>query len=175
MGKITALLDQIKKDFPAKAKKLAKKLAAQGLSEEAIGSVEQKIEPPERIKGGIPTLKKGVYRKPSPMVQARFEYAGSWNQMGRVWLGISDMEKTARKRGVRETISALREDWEGSAPSRFPPDRLSLFSVYEELDENVAFLVWPEKEGDEPEVWAYFGQGESKHKTLQRYLEWAVK
>ena len=175
MGKITVLLEKVKNTFPDRARKVAKGLAREGMTKEEIGPLEQKIEPPEPIGKGIPTLKKGVYAKPSPMIEERFRYAGTWLQMDEIWLGVRDMEKTVKTKNVQETIKAQKEYWEGSAPMRFPPEKLSLFAIVDGVVGDQTYLVWPEKEGAEPEIWVYAGQSETKYKNLEKYLERALK
>ena len=123
---IKSLLDQVQAGFPKMVKEFIRGLKKEGMTEEEIGPVEQNLKKAEPIKKGIPTLKKGVYRKPSPMVEERFNYAGTWQQIDDVWLGVSDMEKQLKKSGVQETIKAQKENWDGSAPMQFPPERLSL-------------------------------------------------
>jgi hypothetical protein len=175
MRKIIELLDSVKEAFPDKARKVARGLAKAGMTKEEIGPLEQTIDPPEPFKSGIPTLKKGVNRKPSPMIEARFKYAGTWKQIDRVWLGVRAMEETLKRRSVQQSFKSMKENWEGSAPARFPAERLSLFAIVDGSDEDQTYLVWPEKDGAEPEIWAYAGQGETKHKNLEQYLKWVLK
>ena len=172
---IKKILDKIKEDFPRVKKELIDGLKKEGMTEEEIGPVEQTIDPAEPVKNGIPTFKKGVYKKLPPMLEERFKYAGSWQIIDEIWLGLSDMEKQLSNKNVQATFKAQKENWDGSAPMSFPPERLSLFAVTEGVDGDQAYLVWPEQEGEEPEVWKYADQNETKYKSLQKYFEHVAK
>ncbi len=94
------------------------------------------LSDPEPFDKGIPTLTRNVYRPPTPMVAARFAFAGRWMDAETAWLGIADMEAVLGNEEVLEHIDSHRRHWTGSAPALFPPDRLTLFGVVEEEWEN---------------------------------------
>jgi hypothetical protein len=51
----------------------------------------------------------------------------------------------------------------------FKPERLSVFACSDLTNEKI-YLLWLDFE-DEPELWAYDSNGESRYKDLREYLE----
>ena len=133
------------------------------------------LSDPEPFDKGIPTLAQGIYRPPTPMVAARYAFAGRWMEGEIAWLGVADMEAALSNEELLEDIESKRQHWTGSAPALFPPDRLTLFGTVEEQWEDQWYLVWPERDGKEPAVWVYSGQSEHKHENLAKYLEWQLE
>jgi hypothetical protein len=63
----------------------------------------------------------------------------------------------------------LEEGWPNAAPVLFRPQRLSLFAA-SDLNYESIYLLWLEFE-DEPELWVYDANGESRYKDLAEYLK----
>jgi hypothetical protein len=175
MVNINILLEKVRSTARERAAAVETMLKESGLREQDIAPlVRLQIDQPEPFPNGIPTLAKGVYRRATPMVAARFEYAGRWVEPGREWLGIRDMEKAIKNRRVLSQIESHRRHWAGSAPATFPKERLTLFGIVEGEEENQTYLVWPEDEETESQVWDYSGQHEHRHANLAAYLEWIL-
>jgi hypothetical protein len=119
----------------------------------------------------IPTLKRNTYRPASSMLKARFDFAGLWvnAQLGFHWLGLKEMRSIWRDREIRNRIDITRNYWDGSAPMRYSPDRLSLFALDPD-DAGEWYLVWPEVDGPEPRLWGFSSQHESEYAHLEEYV-----
>lgn len=125
----------------------------------------------------VPTLKPGVYRDCSPMLAVRFQVLGRWMEATHGhWLDASDMASLWAApnpdlllAGIYSMHIAGKENWPNIASSLFLPERLSLFAGSDIGNERV-FLLWLDFE-DEPEVWAYDSNGESRYGDLRKYLE----
>jgi hypothetical protein len=128
---------------------------------------------------GVPTLEPGIFRQPSPQIRERFELFGRWEWATHGhWLSVDDLqalwddERAHQDKFLsRVRIESLCMDeggWSDSAHTLFKPSRLTLFAA-SDLDYQCVFLLWFESE-DEPEVWAYDSNGESRYKDLAGYL-----
>ncbi len=127
---------------------------------------------------GVPTLELGKYRKPSRQIHERFELFGRWEWATHGhWLGTNDLQALWNESAEEDQfISRIRfqslgieANWTNSAPALFRPDRLSLFAASDVNYESV-FLLWLDCE-EEPEVWVYDSNGESRYKDLAHYLQ----
>lgn len=130
---------------------------------------------PEVLMVGIPTLEKGVFRDFTPMLRKRFEICGRWQYATHgTWLSIGDMEgllsdtNDSLINSLKTQIEALKDGWPDHACSLFRPERLSVFSC-SDLGNDSIFLLWLDLE-DEPELWVYDSNGESRYKNLDEYL-----
>jgi hypothetical protein len=125
---------------------------------------------------GIPTLRIGEYQPFTPQLKERFELFGRWQTATHGhWLGLSDMEalwKTHIEDGFLANIQNQRlageKGWPNEASALFKPERLSLFACSDITNEKI-YLLWLEFE-DEPELWVYDSNGESRYKDLEEYL-----
>ena len=136
----------------------------------------QRIHPPDHGNSGIPTLEPSVNRKLSPMLRARFNFAGDWENafIGSTWLGIPSMKSYLRKRSVRKQIAVRGTYWEGSVVARYHPQRIGLFSI--DLDDgSETYLVWPRKDSVEPRLVWYVAQQEHRFKNLKEYVQSFIK
>src|SRR4051794_29165904 len=95
-AQIWKLLDQLKAGFPRKKLVIEKMMKEYGLDE----SVELKIESPEEVTV-IPTFDSKQTKIPSPMLQARFDYASTIVYAGEAWLAGNEMQSRMKKRTVR--------------------------------------------------------------------------
>jgi hypothetical protein len=140
------------------------------------GLLVQEVRQPEPFENGIPTLKSGVYRQPTPLIEARFKFAGTWTNAGagHTWLSVSDMETAWADNKILEQLYIRQKYWDASAPAKFEWDRLSLFGV--EIDQyEETYLVWAEDESTEPEVYVYSGHQEDRYENLQAYLGYILE
>jgi hypothetical protein len=125
----------------------------------------------------VPTLKPGVFRDCSPMLAVRFQVLGRWMDATHGhWLDASDMASLWTDPnpdpllgGIYSMHIAGKEGWPNIASSLFLPERLSLFAGSDIGNERI-FLLWLDF-ADEPEVWVYDSNGESRYADLREYLE----
>lgn len=124
----------------------------------------------------IPTLAKGVYRAVSPMLRSRFEAFGRWRLATHGhWLSIGDMAALWGEsddpllRAIAEMRKVGESDWPNEASALFRPERLSLFAGSDVSNEKI-YLFWLDFE-DEPELWVYDSNGESRYRDLATYLQ----
>jgi hypothetical protein len=134
----------------------------------------QSVKAPESLGKGIPTLKRGIYREPTPMLRARFEYCGSWTNAfpGLTWLGLGEMRSVFRT-GAIDLVKTRQEYWDGSAPATVDWAQLSLFAIDEEEGCEV-YLVWSGKPTVEPKLVWYEAQHESSFENLIDFLEYLL-
>jgi hypothetical protein len=70
--------------------------------------------------------------------------------------------------GIRSMRSAGEQGWPNEISALFKPERLSLFAGSDITNEKI-YLLWLDFE-DEPELWVYDSNGESRYKDLAEYL-----
>lgn len=167
--RIHKLLDAIKADFPRRKKAAEELMRRAGIRE----SLELEIFPAELV-SVVPTFDVKISRPFSPMLKARFDYAGSWKTGQDIWLSAAEMPSYLRRRAVRSYHRALREHWEGSAPMTLADRCLALFGVTEGVPEDLIYLAWRKGE-KEPEVWVYEGMESHNFKNLEEYFTWCLE
>jgi hypothetical protein len=167
--RIQTLLDALKADFPRLKEELEQRMKGYGIEE----SFSLEVEPAQAVQT-IPTFKPGRDQQVSPMLKARYDYAGAWKWAGDFWLGVNDMPRRMRSRSVKSYHRALRENWEGSAPMLFPDERLSLFAINEGVPDNLTYIVWGESKA-EPELWRYASLDSWRFKDLSEFLTWCLQ
>ena len=141
-----------------------------------IGKELVKTLPATPLGPGIPTLRIGEYRPFTPQLKERYELFGRWEMATHGhWLGLSDMEslwKTPIENDFLDEIQSHRLAGETERPneasSLFKPERLSLFAG-SDINYEKIYLLWLDCE-DEPELWVYDPNGESRYKDLEEYL-----
>ena len=144
-----------------------------------IASLEDDSEITETIdfSKGIPTLEKGTYRKVSPMLKVRYERLGGWiDATHGDWLDVKEMElfwnnetKEDRLAGIIQNVEASISNWEDHATGLFASNRISIFAASEATNETIC-LIWFDST-EEPELWVYDYNGESRYKDLASYLQ----
>jgi hypothetical protein len=125
---------------------------------------------------GIPTLKKDYFRDFTPQLTERYEFAGRWEFATRGdWLSLEDMaalwDDSCQDEWIKEVSrsrTSSESHWMNDAASLFRPERLSLFAGTNEGYERI-YLLWLD-DIEEPEVWAYDSNGESRYADLSAYL-----
>jgi hypothetical protein len=71
-------------------------------------------------------------------------------------------------RALKYQAEAARDNWPNHAYGLFRAERLSLFAASDLGNESI-FLLWLDFE-EEPEVWVYDSNGESRYANLDEYL-----
>lgn len=135
--------------------------------------ITQVIQPPQPLTQlGMATLQQGHYRPLSPMLKARFEYAGSWKEAdaGHEWLDLTQIEECLRDQRVLKQIRERIQVWNESSLAKLPPSRISLFGLYRDQSEEI-YLIWPNENGTEPKVLSYAGNFEAEFTNLGHYLK----
>ena len=160
--RIERLLDAIRDDFPRFKRAVLRASRAPEIAEE----MRLVLSPPPRRLSRVPTFEVGVFRKLTPMLQARFEYAGRMQHGLDTWLSLRQMSTWVRKREVRGHHRARRTHWIDSPPNLHPDSRLSLFGVTDGVPQNAVYLVWGD-EGEEPRVWSVSGMSAEEFDTLE--------
>ena len=135
----------------------------------------QCVGSPDELDKGIPTLARNVYRDATPMLRARFDYAGRWKNadVGFDWFDGRQMRRCWRDKDIRERIEITRTYWEGSPPNQYPAERLTLFG-FDPEDAGEIYLVWPRSGKSEPWVWRFSAQHCSEFETLRAYVVWLL-
>lgn len=136
---------------------------------------EQRIEAPEPGPDRIATLRPGVSRPLSPMLAARFRFAGAWSnaRLSQNWLSLSEIARALNDERIKRSIDLRIENSYGDdPPGGVASEDCAIFGHNPfELDET--YLVWKEGQ-EEPIVWEYFGADDSVFSNLERYLEYIV-
>jgi hypothetical protein len=166
--RIRRLLNAIRDDFPR-----FKRAVVQGsrYPDETAEVMKFVLSPPPRRLGRVPTFEVGVFRKLTPMLEARFEYAGRIRRGLDIWLSLRQMSTWMRKQELRGHHRSRRTWWINSPPNLHPDSRLSLFGVTDGVPQNAIYLVWGD-EGDEPRVWSCSLMDADEFDSLEEYLRW---
>lgn len=133
------------------------------------------ISDPIGFQKGVPTLEKGVYRQASPMLKARYDSLGKWvNATHGDWLEQHEMESLwdnddERLTRIARNVKASMENWENHATGLFTKNRISIFAASDNGYEMIC-LIWFDGI-EEPELWVYDCNGESRYKDLACYLQ----
>ena len=165
--RIRRLLDAIRDDFPRFRSAVSRASRDPGIAE----VMRLVLSPPPRRLSRVPTFEVGVLRELTPMLAARFGYAGGVRHGLDVWLSLRQMSTWVRRREVRVSHRARRTHWVGSPPNLYPDSRLSLFGVTDGVPQNAIYLVWGD-EGAEPRVWSCSLMSADEFDTLEEYLRW---
>ncbi len=141
--------------------------------ENAKGPLAQRVHAAEPAAARIPTLD-GKTRPMSPMLRARFAFAGRWENavLGQTWLSTTEMGRALTTRQYKEEIALRRENWTSSPVAKLTLDRLSLFAADVD-DQDATYLVWvaARESAAEPKVIQFAGGSESTYKDLAAYLK----
>jgi hypothetical protein len=168
---IAALLDQLVASYPTRAQEVKRMLVDAGLTEAQIAKhIKLKVGKRETGAPLLSMVEVGTTRPLSPMFAERFSHAGAMHDVTGHFLSQKEILGLLTKRLFRSTFEAQRENWDSSAPATIPPGRLSVVSIQSLADGDLTYLVWPNRDGLEPELWQYAGQHEEKHRDLASYL-----
>lgn len=161
---VPALLERLQAEFPKKRQAFESIMRQAGIDQ----TITQVIAPTVAAIQ-LPTFDNSIFRRPSPMLRARFEFAGTWKEGTDTWLAPDEMVDLMQRKSVRAIHKSIRAKWEGSAPMRFADSQLTLFGVTDGVPENLTYLVWVDDV--EPEVWSYVGMNVHRYKTLEEFLK----
>jgi len=165
---IRTLLDRIRADFPRRQQSAERLMADLGIDE----TLSLEIAAPEQV-SRLPSFDSQTHHIISPMLAARFGYAGMYKTGQSIWLSPSQMQVQMIADEVRSVHRSLREHWEGSAPAVFPDSQLTLFGITEGVPESLTYLIW--REGQmEPDVCVYSGLNQHRFANLSEYLTWVL-
>jgi hypothetical protein len=167
--RVRQLLDAIRDDFPRFKSAVVCASRDPAIAED----LKLELSPPRSLRR-VPTFEVGVSRGLTPMLEARFEYAGRIRRGLAIWLSLRQMGMTVRNREICLNHRARRTDWIGSPPDLHPDSRLSLFGITDGVPQNAVYLVWGD-EGDEPRVWSCSGMNADEFGNLEEYLRWHLR
>lgn len=163
-------------DLPGnRISRLLEKLKGHNAANDFGGLLAQKIEKPSSFSKGVPTLQQGIYRPASPMLTARFQFAGSWTYAaaGQTWLSPQSMEKAWNNKGIGKQLKLRKEHWSESVLNKATPDRVALFGIDREEKEET-YLHFAE-DASEPEIFQYVSNAEKKFANLEDYLHYLLE
>lgn len=165
-----AALGALRGSYPERARAARRVLVAAGMAPgEARAAVRQRIGRPSGVPQTYPTL--GTRGRPlSPMLRVRYELAGGIDDMTWRFPSPARLARLHRSPSLRAAYLAQAESWQGSAPMRFVPGRLSVLAEATVHGRDIAYLVWRD-EAAEPEVWAYVGRREHRYRDLAAFLD----
>ncbi|MDA3804474.1 hypothetical protein [Clavibacter sp. CT19] len=163
-------LAELKATFPRRARETKRLLLQSGMSEESIDAALTITtgQPSKEIFNELPILD-GTWRPLTPMLRARYSFASSIRDMTWTFPSLKESRAIISRRTFSQAVAAHEGHWEGSAPAQFDRGRLSLCAFASLADGDLAYLVWGEEQ--EPEVWAYFGQSETRHESMLHFVE----
>ena len=161
------LLDAIIEDFPRRKAEAEDLMRQIGLDDELVHVRCEVVQC-----NSVPVFE-GSSRPLSPMLAARYSFAGRLQFGQDIWITPVDVESLLRDREVMASHEALRNHWENSAPMQYGDEALSIFAYTDGVPEDRTYLAWP-RHADEPEVWDYSGYQERQFSTLVDYLEWEL-
>jgi len=166
---ILALLNAIKADFPRRKAAAEALMKSVGIDKELDVTLSAPASPKT-----MPTFVPAIARNLTPMLKARFDFAGLCVFGQEIWLdpieSVSYMNRTA----IRRSHSSLRKHWEDSAPMLFGDDQLSLFVATQGVPEDLTYLVW-RKDDEEPQVWECAGHDSRWFANLEAFLRWCLE
>jgi hypothetical protein len=169
---VTHLLRQLVDSYPARASNIRSMLEQSGLKAATIDQLL--LLKTGRVTKGVAdlaTLSPETRSALSPMLAARFAFAGAIHDLSGHMLSTKEIEQTVTKKRFKAIVESHAQHWEGSAPATYPHDRLSLFSIGSLDDANLTYLVWANSRSREPQLWAYSGQHEDRYENLAEYVE----
>lgn len=136
---------------------------------------EHDVLPPDKPATHITTLDGQTIRPLSPMLQARFDFAGAWRdaRLSQNWLSLAEIGAANNDPQIAESIAIRTENSYGEEPpGGVAPDSCAIFAHNpHELDET--YLVW-HGDSEEPVIWEYFGGDVSYFVHLESYLSHIV-
>ncbi len=110
----------------------------------------------------------------SPMLRARFEFAGRWENANlcQTWLSLENIAEWFADTNLVEAMRLRRENWDHVPPANVASDKCAIYGFdMEEVEET--YLVWRDTR-QEPEVWRFVGADYKCFRDLERFLEYLV-
>lgn len=161
---IPDLLDGVCRHFPLFVSGVLKVSGDPQLASEMVLAVH-----PAKSVRRIPTFANGVFHRPSPMLQSRFDYASDIRHGLELWLSPWQMTSWIKKKDLQSAHQARRAYWIGSPPNRFDENQLSLFGITMDVPQNAVYLIW-ENDSTEPRVWSCSGMDSTEFESLQEFF-----
>jgi hypothetical protein len=164
MNDLSILFDEVRQE-----NRILMAKASAVMGEDVSRLLKQIVHPPEPLYG-IPTLEIGNYKRVTPMLKARFEYAGSWEMAlgSQSLLSICEMERLWHDKELISIVKARAEYWRHSPVALYAWDKISVVALG--TDEET-YLIWPDTEGQEPMVYSYLGQIGQPFQNLKELFE----
>ena len=136
--------------------------------------IRQSVEVPASSGEVIATLDPDMTMPLSPMLRARFAYAGAWAgaALGQTWLGLGQIAEAPA--GVRECSWHIEHLARMTSELSEPvgPSRITLYGL-DATKGGATYLVW-RAEAEEPAVLAFYGGGLDRFLDLGSYLAFLV-
>lgn len=129
------------------------------------------IFPPEDVDNKISTLSSGTYRPLSQMLRERFDFCGEWKNayLSQDWLPLSSINNWGGDKKISDWVNIRKENsYPGDLLEDHPPENVSIFSINPYEPEEI-YLLWG-KDGEEPQVWHYFGADFYTFNNLEKFL-----
>jgi hypothetical protein len=154
-------------------RKLLETLHKRNSENDYSGILRQITSPPEELRP-IVTLDSARTRELSPMLKARFSFAGEWQNAAasQRWLSLQQISVVSSCQQIMQQISLRINNWPTSLLSTTPPDSVALFGIDEDEGEET-YLVW--HEGIEPIIVTYIGNEERAYPDFKEYLLFLTK
>ncbi|MDO6810690.1 hypothetical protein Q4603_18850 [Zobellia galactanivorans] len=130
--------------------------------------IKESIKEPK----AIPTLQKNCYKKLSPQLFVIYKEISYWEDSTHGdWIDFKTMELFWENtdNALVNNVKASIDNWENDIAKLFKESRISIFAGSEYTNERV-YLVWFDST-EEPEVWVYDTNGESRFKDISCYLK----
>ena len=163
---ISRLFEGLQQRFPFLVEKIEAFLAESGLHEPYDGKLE--FGSPSALTE-ISTFDLALQRQLSPMLHARFTFAGGILFCHEELLSLEAIVQATVNEEVLSTHNSLREHWEGSAPMQFSDRQLSVFAKQRQALDGITYFVWPD-DRVEPEIWQYASMQENRYANLAEWI-----
>lgn len=117
----------------------------------------------------VPTLTKGIFQSASPMLTARLEFAGRWENAyaGLTFLSISDMGEIFGDEKVQRQIQNRITFDKKSVVSLHARSDISIFAI-DTVEQNEIYMLWGIS--PEPRIFAYLGYDKYEYKNILEFL-----
>jgi len=120
----------------------------------------------------ISTLEKGMYRKLSPMLKERYNYAGKWIDAtaGITWLSLEEINNFHDNVLLQRQVDTRINNWKDTIFDKFNRGQISLFGVWADEYHEI-YLVWVD-DSVEPVVYEFRSYYEKIFENLDSYIEY---
>jgi hypothetical protein len=159
---------------PVRLTKLLRQLHQQRSTDAYADDFPSQPSKPTQAPTTLPTLKRGSSQPITPLLAARFTFAGRWlhASLGMEWLAPTHLRKAYTDVQIRQQIAIRREHWDGCILAQLPPERITLFGI-DRVEFAEVYLAW-KRPGTEPAVHWYTGQHEYGFANLTKYVEFLL-
>ena len=104
------------------------------------------------------------------LIKTRFEFADRWQNavLAQTWLGLHEISVSIQMPEIQKQIQRRKDNWTESPLTKYSPDRIALFGVDVE-DQEETYLLWDDL-SKEPKIVTYFESQEDKFDNLLEYI-----